>query len=80
MQVHIFLNKMVKPQQWGSGSARWQRKRKDGCSIPSATDLIRKKHVVTAPLLNALQKVCVSRILGYDYNKRMPCGSVRIAR
>ena len=30
------------------------------------------KQVVTAPLLNALQQVRVSRVLGDDHYKRMP--------
>ena len=48
--------------------------------IPVATDRSDKKQVVTAPLLNALQQLRVSRVLGDGHYKRMSCVAVGVAR
>ena len=51
-----------------------------GVRSPVATDLSRKKQVVTASLPNARQKVRVSRVLGDEHYKRMPRVKVGVAR
>ena len=49
-----------------------------GIRIPAATDLV--VQVVTAPPLNPKQQVCVSRLLGDHYYKRMPRVTVGVTR
>ena len=52
----------------------------DQGSIPDRDKFKSLKQVVTAPLLNARQYVCVSRVLGDDYYKRMPRVTVGLVR
>ena len=69
---------MAAGSAWRSVLERSPRKRKFMCSNLSRDWHKSLKQVVNAPLPNARQQV--SRVLGDDHYKRMPCVKVGVAR
>ena len=73
--IKIFLV----PPQWLRGIAFTSHAGNRG-SIPGRERPNSLKQVVTAPLLNAWQRVCVSRDLGNDHYKEVARITVGVAR